>query len=95
MSTRRFPNWSAMCFRLALTSRAANARRAGSARRGSKRSSLASRQEKPGRRSEQAEWKEIVTALKLASLCGLGTGLAEFAESILRYYAEDLRPCFA
>ena len=45
-------------------------------------------------RSEQAEWQEIVWALKLASLCGLGTGLAEFADSILRYYSEDLRPCF-
>jgi NADH:ubiquinone oxidoreductase subunit F (NADH-binding) len=36
-----------------------------------------------------------VEALKLASLCGLGTGLAEFAESILRYYPEELEPCFA
>jgi formate dehydrogenase iron-sulfur subunit len=44
---------------------------------------------------DRVEWQEIVTALKLASLCGLGTGLAEFAESILRYYSEDLRPCFA
>jgi formate dehydrogenase iron-sulfur subunit len=45
--------------------------------------------------SEQIEWQDIVTALKLASLCGLGTGLAEFAESILHYYPEELRPCFA
>jgi formate dehydrogenase iron-sulfur subunit len=41
------------------------------------------------------EWEEIVTALKYASLCGLGTGLAEFAESILRYYSQELRGCFA
>jgi NADH:ubiquinone oxidoreductase subunit F (NADH-binding) len=44
---------------------------------------------------ERGEWQEIVTALKRASLCGLGTGLAEFAESILRYYCEELQPCFA
>ena len=47
------------------------------------------------RHAQQAEWQEIVTALKLASLCGLGTGLAEFAESMLRYYSEELRRCFA
>ncbi len=45
--------------------------------------------------SELVEWRELVTALKLASLCGLGTGLAEFAESVERHYAEELRPCFA
>jgi NADH:ubiquinone oxidoreductase subunit F (NADH-binding) len=44
--------------------------------------------------TDRVEWQEIVTALKLASLCGLGTGLAEFAESILHYYSEELRPCF-
>jgi NADH:ubiquinone oxidoreductase subunit F (NADH-binding) len=45
--------------------------------------------------AEGREWEEIVTALKLASLCGLGTGLAEFAESILRHYSQELRACFA
>lgn len=45
--------------------------------------------------AEQQEWEEVVTALKLASLCGLGTGLAEFAESILRHYSQELRACFA
>jgi NADH:ubiquinone oxidoreductase subunit F (NADH-binding) len=49
----------------------------------------------PAGEIERGEWQEIVTALKLASLCGLGSGLAEFAESILRYYSEELRPCFA
>jgi NADH:ubiquinone oxidoreductase subunit F (NADH-binding) len=44
---------------------------------------------------DEAEWRQIVAALKLASLCGLGTGLAEFAESILRHYAPELQPCFA
>ncbi len=43
---------------------------------------------------EQREWTEIVAALKLASLCGLGTGLAEFAESILRYYPAEVAQCF-
>lgn len=42
-----------------------------------------------------AEWHDMVASLKLASLCGLGTGLAEFAESILRHYPEELRACFA
>lgn len=41
------------------------------------------------------EFDEIVAALKYASLCGFGTGLAEFAESIVRYYGEELQPCFA
>ena len=44
---------------------------------------------------EQTEWRELIAALKLASLCCLGTGLAEFAESVERHYAEELRPCFA
>jgi NADH:ubiquinone oxidoreductase subunit F (NADH-binding) len=45
--------------------------------------------------AKEKEWEEVVTALKLASLCGLGTGLAEFAESILRHYSQELRACFA
>jgi formate dehydrogenase iron-sulfur subunit len=43
---------------------------------------------------DEVKCMEIVRALKLASLCGLGTGLAEFAESVLRHYAEELEPCF-
>jgi NADH:ubiquinone oxidoreductase subunit F (NADH-binding) len=43
---------------------------------------------------EKEEFKEIVTALAMTSLCGLGTGLAEFARSVLRHYAEELEPCF-
>jgi NADH:ubiquinone oxidoreductase subunit F (NADH-binding) len=42
----------------------------------------------------QAQFLEIVEALRLTSLCGFGTGLAEFASSILRYYSEELRTCF-
>jgi NADH:ubiquinone oxidoreductase subunit F (NADH-binding) len=40
------------------------------------------------------EWQEIILALRETSLCGLGSGLAEFAESALRYYGEELDPCF-
>jgi NADH:ubiquinone oxidoreductase subunit F (NADH-binding) len=43
---------------------------------------------------EKAECQLIISALKLASLCGLGAGLAEFAESALRYYGEELQTCF-
>jgi formate dehydrogenase iron-sulfur subunit len=43
---------------------------------------------------EKKEFKEIVTALAMTSLCGLGTGLAEFARSVLRHYAEELEVCF-
>jgi NADH:ubiquinone oxidoreductase subunit F (NADH-binding) len=40
------------------------------------------------------ECRDLVTALKLASLCGHGTGLARFAESILRHYPTEIEPCF-
>ena len=40
------------------------------------------------------ECRDLVVALKLASLCGHGTGLARFAESILRYYPAEIEPCF-
>jgi NADH:ubiquinone oxidoreductase subunit F (NADH-binding) len=43
---------------------------------------------------QREELTEIVSALAMTSLCGLGTGLAEFARSALRHYAEELRPCF-
>ncbi len=41
-----------------------------------------------------AEWQQIILALRQTSLCGLGSGLAEFAESALRYYGEELELCF-
>jgi NADH:ubiquinone oxidoreductase subunit F (NADH-binding) len=41
-----------------------------------------------------AEFEELVTALRWTSLCGHGGGLGEFAESILRYYSDDLKACF-
>ena len=42
-----------------------------------------------------AESSEIVAALRVASLCGHGSGLAEFFESIVRHYGGELGPCFA
>jgi NADH:ubiquinone oxidoreductase subunit F (NADH-binding) len=41
-----------------------------------------------------SEFERLVTALKWTSLCGHGGGLGEFAESVLRYYRDDLAPCF-
>lgn len=37
---------------------------------------------------------EIVESLRLTSLCGFGTGLAEFAQSIMRHYEGELGSCF-
>ena len=45
-------------------------------------------------KADLQECRDLVTALKLASLCGHGTGLARFAESILRYYPTEVEPCF-
>jgi len=44
---------------------------------------------------DDAEWHEIVSALKWTSMCGHGTGLGAFAESVLRYYREEVATCFA
>jgi formate dehydrogenase iron-sulfur subunit len=41
------------------------------------------------------EVDEIVSALRHTSLCGLGTGLAELADSVARHYPEELARCFA
>ena len=38
--------------------------------------------------------EKVISALKLTSLCGLGTGLAEFAESALRHYGKELELCW-
>jgi NADH:ubiquinone oxidoreductase subunit F (NADH-binding) len=45
--------------------------------------------------SDRGEWQELSQALALTSLCGHGTGLAEFAASVLRYYGPELESCFA
>lgn len=41
-----------------------------------------------------AEWIAIRHALAQASLCGHGTGLADFAASVARYFDSELAPCF-
>jgi formate dehydrogenase iron-sulfur subunit len=40
-------------------------------------------------------WDDLVAALALSSLCGHGSGLAEFAQSVARYYPEELAACLA
>jgi len=45
-------------------------------------------------KADLQECKDLVAALNLASLCGHGTGLARFAESILNYYPTEIEPCF-
>jgi NADH:ubiquinone oxidoreductase subunit F (NADH-binding) len=42
---------------------------------------------------DEKNCEQIIAALKLTSLCGLGTGLAEFAESALRHYGKELELC--
>ena len=39
--------------------------------------------------------QELIETLRLTSLCGHGSGLAEFAASIVTHYAHELEPCFA
>jgi NADH:ubiquinone oxidoreductase subunit F (NADH-binding) len=45
--------------------------------------------------ARSTEWRQIVNALKWTSLCGHGVGLGTFAESVLRYYGEELAACFS
>ena len=40
------------------------------------------------------ELSDIVSALGTTSLCGLGTGVAEFAQSAFRYFGTELESCF-
>jgi len=44
---------------------------------------------------KKKECGEIASALAMTSLCGLGTGLADFAQSALRHYAKELESCFS
>lgn len=41
------------------------------------------------------DYVDLVAALEAASLCGHGRGLAEFARSLERHFAEELRACLA
>jgi NADH:ubiquinone oxidoreductase subunit F (NADH-binding) len=42
---------------------------------------------------DRREFENIVAALHSTSLCAMGTGLADFAASVLRYYREELETC--
>jgi NADH:ubiquinone oxidoreductase subunit F (NADH-binding) len=44
--------------------------------------------------SEREEFARVVEALGTASLCGHGTGLAEFARSLARHYPGMVQSCF-
>jgi len=44
---------------------------------------------------ESRELRSILNALARTSLCGHGTGLAVFAESIFEKFAEEVAPCFS
>jgi len=48
-----------------------------------------------GTSKEKGELDATITALWQTSLCGHGSGLAEFAQSISRYYRKELESCFA
>ena len=48
-----------------------------------------------GTTSEREECLDVLAALKLASLCGLGSGAADFAESVMRHYGKEFSSCFA
>ena len=43
---------------------------------------------------KRSQWDEIISAMARTSLCGLGTGVAEFAQSVSRYYGKELASCF-
>lgn len=45
-------------------------------------------------RADRKEFESVVRALLSTSLCGLGTGLGEFAASVLRHYLPELEKCF-
>jgi NADH:ubiquinone oxidoreductase subunit F (NADH-binding) len=45
--------------------------------------------------NQRDRWTETIAALRDSSLCGHGTGLAEFAEGTARLYPEELESCFA
>ena len=44
--------------------------------------------------ADRSEWLDLIHALSLTSLCGHGSGLAEFASSIVQHYAHELQACF-
>jgi NADH:ubiquinone oxidoreductase subunit F (NADH-binding) len=49
----------------------------------------------PASMADDDEWQQLIRTLAATSLCGHGSGLAEFAASIVRHYPTELRACFA
>lgn len=50
---------------------------------------------KTGKTNEpRSECDDIISAMAETSLCGLGTGLAEFAVSAMKHYPEEIIKCF-
>jgi formate dehydrogenase iron-sulfur subunit len=45
--------------------------------------------------TDRDQWHELIHTLAMTSLCGHGTGLAEFGASVARYYGPELASCFA
>lgn len=45
-------------------------------------------------RRTNVELREILKVMRSASLCGFGTGLADFSESVIRFYGKELEECF-
>ena len=88
--TRRSRSWCITSSPSARTSPAANALHVASAAGGLKKF-LVAHQFRSGVGGEFAESRQIMSALKMTSLCGHGTGLGEFAESVLRYYRDGAR----
>ncbi len=48
----------------------------------------------PDAKALRSEVHDLVSALRLASLCGHGIGLGEFAAAAVRYYGEELEACW-
>ena len=45
-------------------------------------------------KADRKEWDDIDAALLATSLCGLGTGLAEFAQSAIKHYPKEVEESF-
>jgi len=48
----------------------------------------------PASRAARTELTDINAALLSTSLCGLGTGMAEFAQSAIKHYPKEIEECF-
>ena len=48
-----------------------------------------------GTQENKATWEGILSAMYNTSLCGHGSGMAEFGLSLARYYPEEIGKCFA